>query len=111
MSPEDHDRKFEVRATLGRPFRNYWTMAILQCYIDSMVDPRGWEEILGQDIDKFTSVEFRNIGSGSNTDGRVDWPGVGVLGNHNQALVCTASYFLDADSWIPTRGVPYDSEL
>ncbi|CAL5199704.1 unnamed protein product [Lathyrus oleraceus] len=56
-------------------------------------------------------LEFGNIGSGLNTDGRVDWPGVRVLGNHNQAFVFTASYFLDADSWIPTRGVPYDTEL
>ncbi|KAI5414283.1 hypothetical protein KIW84_058425 [Lathyrus oleraceus] len=47
---------------------------------------------------------------GHNTDGRVNWPGVRVLGNHNQALIFTASYFLDADSWIPTRGVPYDRD-
>ncbi|XP_050878878.1 uncharacterized protein LOC127082695 [Lathyrus oleraceus] len=40
MSPEDEDRKFELRATLGRPLRNYWTVAILQCCIDSIVDPR-----------------------------------------------------------------------
>ncbi|CAL5199703.1 unnamed protein product [Lathyrus oleraceus] len=111
MSPEDEDMKFEVRATLGHPLRNYWTMAILQCYIDSMVNPRGWEEMLGQSINKVTYVKFENVGPGSNTDGRVDLPGVRVLGNHNQALVFTASYFLDADSWIPTRGAPYDSEL
>ncbi|XP_050878877.1 uncharacterized protein LOC127082694 [Lathyrus oleraceus] len=36
---------------------------------DSMVDPRGWEEMFGQGIDKFTYVEFGNIGPGSNTDG------------------------------------------
>ncbi|CAL5199701.1 unnamed protein product [Lathyrus oleraceus] len=76
-----------------------------------MVDPRGWEEMSGQGINKVTYVELENVGSGSNTYGRMDWPGVRVLGNHNQALVFNASYFLDADSWIPTRGVPYDSEL
>ncbi|KAI5414280.1 hypothetical protein KIW84_058422 [Lathyrus oleraceus] len=62
------------------------------------------------EIDKFTYVEFGNIGPGSTTDGRVDWPGVRVLGNHNQALVFSASYFLAADCWIPTRGVPYDGD-
>ncbi|CAL5199700.1 unnamed protein product [Lathyrus oleraceus] len=65
----------------------------------------------GQGLDKVTYVKFENLGLWSNTDGRVDWPGVRVLDNHNQALVFTASYFLDADSWIPTRGVPYDNEL
>ncbi|KAI5414286.1 hypothetical protein KIW84_058428 [Lathyrus oleraceus] len=58
----------------------------------------------GQGLDKVTYVKFENLGLWSNTDGRVDWPGVRVLDNHNQALVFTASYFLDADSWIPTRG-------
>lgn len=111
MSPEDEDRKSEVRATLGRPLRNYSTVAILQCYIDSMVDPRGWEEMRGQGNDKVTYVEFENVGPGSNTDGRVEWPGVRVLGNHYEALVFTASYFLDADSWIPIKGVPYDTGL
>ncbi|CAK8535572.1 unnamed protein product [Lathyrus sativus] len=111
MSPEDEERKSEVRATLGRPLRNYSTVAILQCYIDSMVDPRGWEEMPGQGTDNVTYVEFENVGPGSNTDGRVEWHGVRVLGDHNQTLVFTASYLLDADSWIPTRGVPYDSEL
>ncbi|KAI5414284.1 hypothetical protein KIW84_058426 [Lathyrus oleraceus] len=83
LSLEDEDKKFEVRATLGHPLRNYWTATILQCYISSCVDPR---------------------------DGRVDWPGVRVLGNHNQALVFTASYFLDANSWILTSGVSYDRD-
>ncbi|CAK8538205.1 unnamed protein product [Lathyrus sativus] len=111
MSHEDVEGKSEVRATLGRPLRNYSSVAILQCYIDSMVDPRGWEEMSGQGTDNVTYVEFENVGPGSNTDCRVEPHGVRVLGNHNQTLVFTASYFLDADSWIPTRGVPYDSEL
>lgn len=111
MSPEDEDRKSEVYATLGRPWRAYSTVAILQSYIDSMVDPKGWEEMPGQPTDKVTYVEFQNVGPGSNTYGRVDWPGVTLLTHPNQALPFTASYLLDADSWIPSRGVPYDNGL
>ncbi|CAK8538219.1 unnamed protein product [Lathyrus sativus] len=111
MSHEDVERKSEVRATLDRPLRNYSSVAILQCYIDSMVDPRGWEEMSGQGTDNVTYVEFENVGPGSNMDGRVESHGVRFLGNHNQALVFTASYFLDVDPWIHTRGVPYDSEI
>lgn len=111
MSPEDEERKSEVRATLGRPWRAYSTVAILQCYIDSMVDPGGWEQMPGQPIDKVTYVEFKNVGPGSNTDGRVNWPGVRVLGNPKEALPFTASYLLDAHSWIPSTGVPFDSGL
>ncbi|XP_045807057.1 pectinesterase-like [Trifolium pratense] len=112
MSPEDENKKSEVvRATLGRPWRAYSTVAILQCYIDSMVDPGGWEQMPGQPIDKVTYVEYKNVGPGSNTDGRVNWPGVRVLGNPNEALPFTASYLLDAHSWIPSTGVPYDTGL
>jgi len=111
MSPEDENRKSEVHATLGRPWRAYSTVAILHCFIDSMVDPRGWEGMSGLPTDKVTYVEFENVGPGSNTDGRVDWPGVTVLRNANHALPFTASYLLDADSWIPSTGVPYHSGL
>lgn len=111
MSPEDEARKSEVYATLGRPWRPYSTVAILQSYIDSIVDPKGWEEMPGQPTDKVTYVEFENIGPGSNTDGRVHWPGVKLLRHPNQALPFPAAYLLDADSWIPSKGVPYDTGL
>lgn len=61
MSPEDEDIKFEVCATLDRPLRNYSTVAILQCYIDSMVDHRDWKEMSGHGIYKVTYVEFENV--------------------------------------------------
>ncbi|KEH24318.1 pectinesterase/pectinesterase inhibitor [Medicago truncatula] len=111
MSPEDEGKKSEVRGTLGRPWRAYSTVAILQCFIDSFVDTRGWEQMEGQPNDKVTYVEFENVGPGSNTDGRVNWPGVKVIRNSDQALPFTASYLLDADSWIPSKDVPYDSGL
>ncbi|XP_061373126.1 pectinesterase-like [Gastrolobium bilobum] len=113
MSPEaeDSDRKLEVHATLGRPWRAYSTVAIIQCYIDSIVDPKGWEEMPGQPTDKVTYVEFENVGPGSNTDERVKWPGVRVLLDPMDVAPFTASYLLDADSWIPSKGVPYDNGL
>ncbi|KAJ1428455.1 Pectinesterase, catalytic [Sesbania bispinosa] len=111
MSPEDSDRKSEVHATLGRPWRAYSRVAILQCYIDSIVDPHGWEHMPHQPTDKVTYVEFKNFGPGSKTDGRVNWPGVRLLRYPIQAVPFTASRLLDADSWIPSRGVPYDNGL
>ncbi|KAK7325326.1 hypothetical protein VNO77_29488 [Canavalia gladiata] len=111
MSPQDSHRKSEVHATLGRPWRPYSTVAILQSYIDSMVDPKGWEPMPHQPTDKLTYVEFGNIGPGSNTDARVDWPGVRLLQHPLQAAPFTASHLLDADSWIPSTGVPYHDGL
>ncbi|CAJ1954940.1 unnamed protein product [Sphenostylis stenocarpa] len=111
MSPEDEGRKSEVRASLGRPLRPYSTVAILHSYIDSIVDPKGWEPMPHQPTDKLTYTEFQNFGPGSNTDARVKWPGVTVLRHPAQAAHFTASSLLDADSWIPSSGVPYDNVL
>ncbi|XP_020232240.1 probable pectinesterase/pectinesterase inhibitor 46 isoform X1 [Cajanus cajan] len=111
ISPQDSDRKSEVRATLGRPLRPYSRVAIFHSYIDSFVDPKGWEPMPHQPTDKATYIEFLNLGPGSHTDGRVQWPGVTRLLHPAQALPFTASYLLDADSWIPSTGVPYDNTL
>ncbi|KAL4395753.1 hypothetical protein HN51_000253 [Arachis hypogaea] len=111
MSPEDSisHAKSEVHATLGRPWRPYSTVAILQCFIDSIVGPAGWEEMPGQPTDRVTYVEYGNVGPGAGTDGRVKWPGVRVLHRPAEAQRFTASHLLDADSWIPSTGVPYDN--
>ncbi|KAI4355875.1 hypothetical protein L6164_004604 [Bauhinia variegata] len=109
ISPEEWHRMSQVHATLGRPWRPYSTVAIMDSYIDSIVDSKGWEEMPGQPIDKVTFVEFNNKGPGSNTSGRVNWTGVRLLTHLNQAMPFTASTLLDADSWIPKKGVPYDS--
>ncbi|ESW22825.1 hypothetical protein PHAVU_005G184400 [Phaseolus vulgaris] len=107
MSPQDESRKREVHASLGRPLRAYSTVAILHSYIDSVVDPEGWEPMPHQPTNKVTYIEFHNTGPGSNTDGRVKWAG----GHPAQAARFTASSLLDADSWIPSTGVPYHTGL
>ncbi|MED6115964.1 hypothetical protein PIB30_095734 [Stylosanthes scabra] len=111
MSPEDSSShaNSEVHATLGRPWRPYSTVAILQCFIDSIVEPAGWEAMPGQPTDKVTYVEYGNVGPGARTEGRVKWPGVRVLRRPAEAARFTASHLLDADSWIPSTGVPYDN--
>ncbi|KAK7276474.1 hypothetical protein RIF29_17614 [Crotalaria pallida] len=76
MSPANYGRKSEVKATFGRPWRAYSLVLKIESYIDSMVDPIGWLEFPDQPTDKLTYVEYGNVGPGSNTDGRVKWPGV-----------------------------------
>ncbi|KAL2332547.1 hypothetical protein Fmac_020128 [Flemingia macrophylla] len=111
VSPQDSPFKSLLHATLGRPLRPYSRVAIFHSYIDSIVDPKGWEPMPHQPTDKVTYVEFHNVGPGSNTDRRVDWPGVTLLQHPSQALPFTASRLLDADSWIPLTGVPYHNTL
>jgi len=111
ISPEDQNRKKEVHATLGRPLRPYSTVVIVHSYIDSIVDPKGWEPMPNEPTDKVRYMEFENFGPGSNTDGRVKWAGVTMVQHPTQVTPFTASYLLDADSWIPDTGVPYYNGL
>ncbi|KAK7272845.1 hypothetical protein RIF29_13885 [Crotalaria pallida] len=97
MSPEDHARKSEVSARLGRGWKPYSNVIIMRSYIDAMVVPKGWDEFHDVPTDKLTYVEYGNVGPGSNTEGRVKWPGVKAF--HN--LTELALFLLARHSWIP----------
>lgn len=111
LAPEDNSGKPNGTAFLGRPWRLYSTVAVIQSYIDSIVTPEGWTTMAATNLNSVTYVEFENSGPGSSTDGRVKAPGVRVLQNNEEALQYTASRFLDGDSWIPQTNVPYTGGL
>ncbi|KAK7281920.1 hypothetical protein RIF29_10297 [Crotalaria pallida] len=103
MSPEDHARKLEVSARLGRGWKPYSNVIIMRSYIDAMVAPNGWDEFHDVPTDKLTYVEYGNVGPGSNTYGRVKWPDVKAF--HN--LTELALFLLARHYWIPLPWYPY----
>lgn len=113
ISPKDAGgRSTVIRASLGRPWRAYSRVVIMESYIDSIVDPKGWEVMYGSvRTDKLSYIEFANEGPGARTDGRVKWPGVRVVYDQNEVEGFTASRFLDGDNWIPETGIPYHPGL
>ncbi|KAI4345932.1 hypothetical protein L6164_013017 [Bauhinia variegata] len=112
MSPEDSDRKSEViRASLGRPWRAYSRVVILFSYIDSLIDPRGWEMYRTVPTNRLSYIEFGNEGPGSRTNGRVNWPGVKVFYDKSEVEGFTVSVFLSGDTWIPQTGIPCNKGL
>ncbi|XP_038974437.1 probable pectinesterase/pectinesterase inhibitor 41 [Phoenix dactylifera] len=96
---------------LGRPWKNYSRTVIMESFMDSSIDPRGWMPWDGDfALSTLYYAEFNNTGPGSDTSNRVTWPGLHVI-NSTDASNFTVSNFILGDNWLPQTGVPYSSGL
>ncbi|KAL1802265.1 hypothetical protein ACET3Z_030912 [Daucus carota] len=96
---------------LGRPWKEYSRVVVMESFLDSLIDPAGWS-IWDGDFALSTLYygEYNNRGPGSDTSKRVTWPGYRVI-NVTDAGNFTVSNFLGGDSWLPKTGVPYNGGL
>uniref|UniRef100_A0A7N0SZF2 Pectinesterase n=1 Tax=Kalanchoe fedtschenkoi TaxID=63787 RepID=A0A7N0SZF2_KALFE len=100
-----------TRTYLGRPWKEYSRTVYMQSYMDGSVDPTGWNKWNGDfALDTLCYAEFDNTGPGSDTAGRVAWPGYQVI-NATVAMNFTVSNFLLGDEWLPQTGVTYTTGL
>ncbi|XAR61361.1 Pectinesterase [Bertholletia excelsa] len=102
---------YTVETYLGRPWKLYSRTVYMQSFMDSSIHPLGWTPWNG-DFALNTSyyAEFNNSGPGSNTTGRVTWPGFHVI-NATEAANFTVDNFLFGYDWLPRSGVPYANGL
>lgn len=101
-------------AYLGRPWKNYSTVIVMQTFLDSLVNPAGWLEWEGAGSGRDSTVfyaEFNNTGPGSPTDQRVKWPGYHSVTDPSDIEQYSVANFIDGESWIPDTGVPFDSGI
>ncbi|XP_073148978.1 probable pectinesterase/pectinesterase inhibitor 7 [Henckelia pumila] len=100
-----------IQTYLGRPWKEYSRTVYMQSYIGSLIGPAGWSVWSG-DFALNTSyyAEYDNRGPGSNTSGRVNWPGFHVI-NATDAVNFTVSSFIMGQDWIPQTGAPFKSGL
>ncbi|XP_074328143.1 pectinesterase-like [Apium graveolens] len=101
-------------AYLGRPWRDYSTVIVMQSFLDSIVHPEGWLEWPGASSSRDSTVfyaEFDNNGPGSATDGRVEWPGYHIITDSSDVEQYSVANFIDGESWLPDTGVPFDSGI
>ncbi|KAG8362664.1 hypothetical protein BUALT_BualtUnG0053100 [Buddleja alternifolia] len=83
-------RKEEFVAYLGRPWFEYSTVVIMECYIDDIISPLGWGEWPPKPTDKLTYIEYKNRGPGANVNERVNWTGYHALDRPDESR-CTLS--------------------
>ncbi|XP_010271168.1 PREDICTED: probable pectinesterase/pectinesterase inhibitor 12 [Nelumbo nucifera] len=97
-----------VKSYLGRPWTTYSRTVYMESYIDSLIDPSGWVEWSGdQGLDTLYYGEYENSGPGSDTDGRVTWPGYHIM-DYEDARAFTVSEFIAGDQWLDSTSFPYD---
>lgn len=99
-------------AYLGRSWSDYSTVVVMESYLDSFVDQKGWETMTEEGrTDEVTYMEFKNRGPGSATDGRVKWKGYeDVSGDPEKVRSFTVHEFINNNpEWLHATGIPYST--
>ncbi|XP_075502121.1 putative pectinesterase/pectinesterase inhibitor 13 [Primulina tabacum] len=98
--------KGKFKSYLGRPWKEYSRTVIMESEIGDLIQPEGWMEWNGDfALKTLYYAEFNNKGAGSNTSGRVKWPGYKVI-KKEDAMKFTVGSFLQGESWLKSASVP-----
>ncbi|KAK3198540.1 hypothetical protein Dsin_021955 [Dipteronia sinensis] len=101
-----------VKTHLGRPWKKYARTIIMQTYMEDFIDPEGWMKFNeSSDVTTLYYAEFWNSGPGSNTSGRVKWPGYHNLNKPNDVKDFTVEKFINGNEWLPKFHIPYSAGL
>ncbi|PAN05325.1 hypothetical protein PAHAL_1G131400 [Panicum hallii] len=99
---------------LGRPWRPYSRVVVMESYIGDHVAPRGWLEWNASAASALGTLyygEYMNHGPGAGVAGRVPWPGHRVINSTAEAERFTVARFIAGASWLPGTGVSFDTGL
>ncbi|XP_050235744.1 probable pectinesterase/pectinesterase inhibitor 7 [Mercurialis annua] len=100
-----------VRTYLGRPWKEYSRTVYMQSFMDSLINPAGWQIWNGDfALSTLYYAEYNNTGPGSDTTSRVTWDGYHII-NVTDAANFTVSGFLFGQDWLPKTGVPFTAAL
>ncbi|CAN0877369.1 Probable pectinesterase/pectinesterase inhibitor 21 [Linum grandiflorum] len=100
--------KDKNKGYLARPWKIYSRTVIMHSVIDGVIQPEGflaWDKDLG--LKTLYYAEYENTGAGSDTSGRVKWPGIKKIGAAEAEKFTPSKLFVEGDAWITDSGVPY----
>ncbi|KAK4482162.1 hypothetical protein RD792_009303 [Penstemon davidsonii] len=102
----------QFRTYLGRPWKQYSRTVFMYSNMESVVHSSGWLEWDGDfALSTLYYGEYMNRGPGSNTSGRVTWPGYRVINSSIEASQFTVGNFIQGSQWLPATGVPFFPNL
>lgn len=95
------------KAYLGRPWKQFSRVIVMQTSIDKFISPEGWKEWAGTTgVDSLFFAEFQNRGPGSGQEKRVTWPGIKKL-SQGEVDQFTPESFYKGAQWVSPTGAPY----
>lgn len=97
---------------LGRPWKEYARVAVMQSYIADHIDAAGWYMWNGDFALKTCYFgEYINNGPGACTCNRVDWPGHHTITDPAEAMKFTVAELIQGKEWLENTGVNYEEGL
>lgn len=89
---------------LGRPWRPYAHVAIINCWIDDHIRPVGWHNWNNSSNEQTAQYyEYKNCGPGSDTSSRAQW--TRELTDEEAALYTVENVLKGTDDWNPKQGM------
>jgi len=108
----NHTVKFDNKAYLARPWKNYSRTIFMNTYMEDIIEPDGyvpWPGAHGPSgMNTCFYGEYNNTGPGSNTTKRVKWSGIKKL-NSKSASDYSPLNFFHGDQWVKITRLPYYS--
>ncbi|CAB4262654.1 unnamed protein product [Prunus armeniaca] len=103
--------KDKNKAYLGRPWKGFARVVVIQSQIDDAIAPEGWTEWTGEKFHTSCFVaESGNRGAGADMSKRVKWQTLKKL-TPEQAAAFTPARLFEGDKWVKPSGVPYVSGM
>ncbi|KAK2990203.1 hypothetical protein RJ640_014655, partial [Escallonia rubra] len=104
----DFNSTLGTKTYLGRPWRPFATVVIMQSFLGDVIDLKGWHT-WNDEASAPESVyygEFQNRGPGAPIMQRVSWEKHKVM-NSSEAEKFTVRNFINGDSWIAPTNIPF----
>ncbi|KAK7303684.1 hypothetical protein RJT34_14597 [Clitoria ternatea] len=108
--PAFYGVRFDNKAYLARPWKNFSRTIIMDTFIDDLIDVEGYTPWQGPEgpmnIDTCFYAEYHNYGPGADKSKRIKWPGIWNL-NSKAARWFAPSKFFHGGDWIEETGTPF----
>uniref|UniRef100_J3LYJ3 Pectinesterase n=1 Tax=Oryza brachyantha TaxID=4533 RepID=J3LYJ3_ORYBR len=99
--------RFKIPSYLGRPWKEYSRLVIMESTIADFIKPEGYMPWNGDfALNTLYYAEYNNRGPGAGTSKRVNWKGFRVIGQ-KEAEQFTTGPFVDGATWLKFTGTPH----
>ncbi|XP_019091515.1 PREDICTED: pectinesterase/pectinesterase inhibitor 18-like [Camelina sativa] len=105
--------KGTIKSFLGRPWKTFSRVVIMQSFIDDFIDLAGWTPMYN-DVGRLSTLffgEYENKGPGADTRSRVKWHGYKMITDPKEASKFTVANLINGHLWLNSTGVPYKEGL